>query len=318
MDEAVNTQTGELLPNSLLEQTTVSVDFDMHVKEGKLFDALSKFQKEMKHPQKNVEVKYTFQGRTTQYKYATLDSCITENQELLGKCGLSVTQFPITRGGKVGVITILAHSGGEYLSGSFLVKPENEKAQQLGSAITYLRRYSYSAVLGFASEPDDDGASASGQGKKPEGKPEEKPAQKTLVPFIEFNSPNPYEPSKKKIHANQKAIKEQLDSAKTIERVLALWTELTESQQENTNIKGMFTRRKTQLNNEKQQKEKALNLKKDANTFIKELNAIDDYKRLQKWYSDNSASIMQLEQKDYDKVAEGLEKRNQELKSIFD
>jgi hypothetical protein len=49
------------------------------------------------------------------------------------------------------------------LSGHLTIPtPENGTVQDLGSAITYLRRYSLQAMLGIAAEEDDDGNRASG------------------------------------------------------------------------------------------------------------------------------------------------------------
>jgi hypothetical protein len=64
------------------------------------------------------------------------------------------------------------HKSGEYIQSDELVLPAYQtkgggvkefNAQGAGSAITYGRRYSLSAILGLASEDDDDGNHASGQ-----------------------------------------------------------------------------------------------------------------------------------------------------------
>jgi hypothetical protein len=66
------------------------------------------------------------------------------------------------------------HESGEYIQSDELTLPAYQtkgggvkefNAQGAGSAITYGRRYSLSAILGLASEDDDDGNHASGQNK---------------------------------------------------------------------------------------------------------------------------------------------------------
>lgn len=108
-------------------------------------------------------------------KYVTLDHLIKETRPILQEFGLSVLQFPLssdTRG--VGVQTMILHESGEYLESDplymtpmKLVKGGNyeeaKDAQGAGSTISYLRRYSYQAVLNLATGEDDDGNKASGR-----------------------------------------------------------------------------------------------------------------------------------------------------------
>ena len=55
------------------------------------------------------------------------------------------------------------HSSGEWIGGVYPVRPAQNTPQGMGSAITYARRYSLSAMLGLAADDDDDGNAASGQ-----------------------------------------------------------------------------------------------------------------------------------------------------------
>jgi hypothetical protein len=64
------------------------------------------------------------------------------------------------------VTTRIIHGSGEWIEESLTLPAINRgdfSAQSAGSAITYARRYSYMAILGFAPE-DDDGNAASGKG----------------------------------------------------------------------------------------------------------------------------------------------------------
>jgi hypothetical protein len=60
-----------------------------------------------------------------------------------------------------GLTTMLMHSSGEWLAATSRMTPKDQTPQGQGSAITYLRRYALSSVLGLATEDDDDGNAAS-------------------------------------------------------------------------------------------------------------------------------------------------------------
>lgn len=64
---------------------------------------------------------------------------------------------------------MILHESGQFFFGDTLVLPAESfgkfNAQTVGSAITYGRRYSLSAILGIASENDDDANGISGQDK---------------------------------------------------------------------------------------------------------------------------------------------------------
>ena len=95
-------------------------------------------------------------------RYAELSTIVRTVQPVLRKHGLSVTQ--LTEDGEVGITvrTVLMHKSGEFISGSLRMRPVKDDPQGVGSAITYARRYGLSAILGIATDDDDDGAAASG------------------------------------------------------------------------------------------------------------------------------------------------------------
>lgn len=106
-------------------------------------------------------------------KYADLADVIAATQPSLSKNGLSVIQVPIRKDDaqEAGVLTILAHSSGEWISvelilpATMLAKDGRIKfdQQSIGSAITYARRYTWQALVGVAAEEDDDGNAATDQ-----------------------------------------------------------------------------------------------------------------------------------------------------------
>jgi hypothetical protein len=98
-------------------------------------------------------------------KYADLYSVWGACREPLTSNGLSVVQLPRTEGTKCYVMTMLMHSSGQWIKGELGATPTKQDPQGIGSCITYLRRYSLSAVVGVCPE-DDDGNGAADKDKK--------------------------------------------------------------------------------------------------------------------------------------------------------
>lgn len=70
----------------------------------------------------------------------------------------------------------LLHTSGETIEGKMRMYVSQPNSQQMGSAITYARRYAICAVLGIVGDEDDDGQSATSAPAKPYVK---KPVQTT-------------------------------------------------------------------------------------------------------------------------------------------
>jgi hypothetical protein len=149
---------------------------------SKLALALSKAQGMMKAAKKDMDNPF-FKS-----KYADLASVWDACREALSQNEIAVMQVPELQGTVIGIRTKLIHSSGEYEEGFFpLAVPVTAKAQEMGSAMTYLRRYALSAMVGVAPEDDDgNGANATG-GQKIETKPESITAEQeaNLVEWIE-------------------------------------------------------------------------------------------------------------------------------------
>ena len=92
-------------------------------------------------------------------KYATLDSVVTAIDESAQACGLSYVQMTDIKDGHFGLVTIIMHTGGETING-FYVLPATGKPQEVGSAVSYARRYALSAAFGVVADEDDDGNAA--------------------------------------------------------------------------------------------------------------------------------------------------------------
>lgn len=115
-------------------------------------------------------------------KYATLSSTIEAVRPLLSELGLSLLQ-PIIDGK---VLTLIQDDKGESIR-SEIKLPELSNPQQLGSAITYYRRYTLTSLL--ALEVEDDDGNGADTPKQPNQTTKKQPQQNTL-PLLEFNSEN--------------------------------------------------------------------------------------------------------------------------------
>ena len=121
-----------------------------------LAEALAAFQSELPP----IGKANTANTGTYSYSYADLADISRAVMPLLGKHGLSFTSFPtLDEGGRFVLRYTLRHASGESDSGSYPL-PANGSAQQMGSAISYARRYALSAVTGIAPDEDDDGKAA--------------------------------------------------------------------------------------------------------------------------------------------------------------
>jgi hypothetical protein len=96
-------------------------------------------------------------------KYVSLDALLDAIKPVLLDHDLALIQTLVSQDGKVGVSTAFLHSSGERFDfGTLLVKAEGLTAQQIGGAITYIRRQSIQTACGISVDLDDDGAVASG------------------------------------------------------------------------------------------------------------------------------------------------------------
>lgn len=120
----------------------------------KLAAALAKAQGEVENPHKTAENSH-FRNR-----YADLAEVINTVRPVFAKHGLSVVQMPGWDDGRVTVETTLLHESGEWITGTASTPIAKADPQGVGSACTYLRRYSLAAVCMVAQE-DDDGNGAS-------------------------------------------------------------------------------------------------------------------------------------------------------------
>lgn len=157
-------ETLEDLATTITEQADASASQSL----DKLYAALAKAQLDM------LPAKTSSSNPYFKSKYADLASIVKASRGALATNGLAVIQR-IVRNGSAGMtlLTRLCHASGQWIESSMTVNPPKQDIQSLGSYLTYLRRYTYSSIVGVvASEEDDDAEAAIGRdSERPVAKP---------------------------------------------------------------------------------------------------------------------------------------------------
>ena len=103
----------------------------------------------------------TKSGGSYAYRYAALEDVLDTVRPVLAKHGLTITQTAHNQNSDyLKISTSILHRSGQYIVFEPLELPNGRTAQEIGSAITYGRRYHLLACLGLAASDDDDGAAA--------------------------------------------------------------------------------------------------------------------------------------------------------------
>lgn len=123
---------------------------------SKLAEALAQMQGSVKSIKKNMKANV---GKYS-YAYADLPAIWDAIREPLVKNGLSISQLYSSEGNILKMITLLIHSSGQWLKSTLCISIAGLKIQEVGSAMTYNRRYALSAILGISTDEDEDGAMA--------------------------------------------------------------------------------------------------------------------------------------------------------------
>jgi hypothetical protein len=128
---------------------------------NELFTALAKAQGELS----NVLV----DAKNPHFKneYATLDSLLEKIRPIFSKNGLALIQVPLCENDKHFLETMVTHSSGQFYSSTMALICSKNDMQQLGSAMTYARRYMAEGAAGVTKTQDDDAEGATVQDAKP-------------------------------------------------------------------------------------------------------------------------------------------------------
>lgn len=109
---------------------------------------------------RTVEVRMSA-GGSYRFDYAPLEEILAACTPALSANELVLFQ-PLSKGPDGTILrTILAHASGAYLECCYPIPPAQD-IKALGSAVTYMRRYTVQALLGVAAEADDDAGEATG------------------------------------------------------------------------------------------------------------------------------------------------------------
>ncbi len=138
--------------------------------------ALSKFQGEMPSVGKTKTAQIKSDKGSYSYKYADLGDVVDAAYPIMSRHGLAFSAKPtLNDSGHFVLAYKLMHESGEDEHGEYPL-PANGSPQQMGSAITYARRYTLTSVLGIVSEEDDDGRGAPQEREPSSRAPRQRPA----------------------------------------------------------------------------------------------------------------------------------------------
>lgn len=142
--------------------------------------ALVKFHDEVKQPARSAKNPFL------KNKYVPLEELVEAITDVAPKHGLSFVQWALNdEHGRIGIATMLMHESGEFIEfDPIFMNAEKDTPQGAGSLITYLKRYSLSAVFGMTSDLDDDGNESSGTDKQTNRRNNEKLISQKQVGYL--------------------------------------------------------------------------------------------------------------------------------------
>ena len=115
-------------------------------------------------------------------RYATLGRIWDAIRPHLAAQGLAIIQALGSDDDRLTCTTRLIHAAsGQWIETTVGIQPAKPGPQALGSAATYLRRYSLSALLGVTTGEDDDGEAAERRPERQRGTPRQSPRTKHVA-----------------------------------------------------------------------------------------------------------------------------------------
>lgn len=156
--------TEKAAPKSAADDETTAPPVIERVRHENIHAALAAFQAEVPRVEKGATAKVETAKGGYSYQYADLAVVTAVAMPLLGKHGLAFTARPTMIGDRFALLYALVFEGDteQAIEGEYpLPNPMGMKAQEVGSAITYARRYAFCSVTGVAPGGDDDDAASS-------------------------------------------------------------------------------------------------------------------------------------------------------------
>ncbi|MDW3682975.1 ERF family protein [Cupriavidus sp. CV2] len=130
---------------------------------GPMYTALAKAQGAFQPIEKNRSVTIEIKDKDTNkrigsydFRYADLQEIRAKTTPALSENGLCLFQLVTEEGGGTVIRTVLGHSTGAEITAVARLYRDDRDIKKFGAAITYLRRYIVSAMLGVAADDDLD------------------------------------------------------------------------------------------------------------------------------------------------------------------
>jgi hypothetical protein len=112
-------------------------------------------------------------------RYADLTSIWEACKKPLTDNGIAIFQTTEIIDGRICLVTTIAHSSGQWMRGYLpLALKEFPTPQEIGSAITYSRRYTLAAIAGICPAGEDDDAEIAMQSYRPQQQAVSRPAHR--------------------------------------------------------------------------------------------------------------------------------------------
>lgn len=128
-----------------------------------LMVALIKAESDFGTIEKDCEVK----AGSMKFKYASLTEIYNKTKPALQRHNLKIIgTLDTSSEGHLILSMTLYHVSGQYISSSIRLTPQSAKPSDMGSVLTYMRRYLYSTLLGIAADEDVDGDALNEAAKK--------------------------------------------------------------------------------------------------------------------------------------------------------
>jgi hypothetical protein len=203
---------------------------------GQLAGALAKAQAEMPPIPKDKTATVKMSSGEYKYSYADLATVLHIVRPILGKHDLSITQTTSLSERGMILRTTLFHKSGEWIAGEYPV-PTAGRQQEIGSHLSYARRYSLTALVGVMAEDDDDANAADGKDAKTDKKPTKR-----------GEPPTPVRDDPKKQRANEfvNGLKDELDVCENMTQIDLVLTKnaklITELKNKHPDIADEFDR----------------------------------------------------------------------------
>lgn len=194
---------------------------------GKLAEALAKVQAKLPTVHKGKTASIASSKGSYSYSYADLADVTAAIMPLLAANGLSFSCMPhVDERGSMQLRGVLLHTSGESLTGALPLS--GGTPQQLGSSITYMRRYLLGSMTGVVTDDDDDARTATEAAKEARRQIHQAAAQESV--------PRITEQQQKRMHASLGELAKVLgsDEVKSREGYLKLASWVAEREVEST------------------------------------------------------------------------------------